>query len=59
MFYQDAAGNVFHTYSTFARGVDLMNAAYNNLDLAPKGRDEAGHPNPQFWVRRRDEYGTL
>ena len=56
---QDTAGNVFHTYSTFARGVDLMNTAYNYLDLAPKGRDEAGHPNPQFWVGRRDEYGKL
>jgi predicted dithiol-disulfide oxidoreductase (DUF899 family) len=59
VFYQDTAGKIFHTYSTFARGVDLMNTAYNYLDLAPKGRDEAGHPNPQFWVRRHDEYSKL
>jgi len=46
---------VFHTYSTYARGIDLMNTAYNYLDLTPKGRDEGGRG--QFWVRRRDEYG--
>jgi len=45
---------VFHTYSTYARGIDLMNTAYNYLDLTPKGRDEGGRG--QFWVRRRDEY---
>lgn len=53
-FYKDSQGRVFHTYSTFARGIDLMNAAYNYLDIAPKGRDEAGRS--QFWVRRHDEY---
>jgi predicted dithiol-disulfide oxidoreductase (DUF899 family) len=56
VFYKDPEGSVFHTYSTHARGIDLMNTAYNYLDLAPKGRDEAGHKNPQFWVRRHDEY---
>ena len=49
-------GDVYHTYSTYARGVDMMNGAYHYLDLTPKGRDEAGHDNPQFWVRRHDEY---
>ncbi len=53
-FYKDPAGRVFHTYSTYARGIDLMNTAYNYLDIAPKGRDEAGRS--QFWVRRHDEY---
>jgi len=48
-------GEVFHTYSAYARGIDLLNAAYNYLDLTPKGRDEEGRP-PQFWVRRHDEY---
>jgi predicted dithiol-disulfide oxidoreductase (DUF899 family) len=58
VFCKDSAGAVFHTYSTYARGIDMMNAAYNFLDLTPKGRDEAGHEGgPQFWVRRHDEYG--
>jgi predicted dithiol-disulfide oxidoreductase (DUF899 family) len=48
--------DVFHTYSAYARGIDLLNAAYNYLDLTPKGRDEPEQGNPQFWVRRRDEY---
>jgi predicted dithiol-disulfide oxidoreductase (DUF899 family) len=47
-------GEVFHTYSSYARGIDLLNAAYNYLDLVPKGRDEGGRS--QSWVRRRDEY---
>ena len=46
---------VYRTYSTFARGIDLMNTAYNYLDLVPKGRDEGGRG--PFWVRRHDEYG--
>jgi len=54
VFYKDAAGSVFHTYSTHARGIDLMNTAYNYLDLTPKGRDEGGRG--QFWVRRHNEY---
>jgi predicted dithiol-disulfide oxidoreductase (DUF899 family) len=55
VFYRDPAGKVFHTYSTYARGIDMLNAAYHYLDLAPKGRDEGGRG--QYWVRRRDEYG--
>ena len=54
VFYQDP-GRVFHTYSTYARGIDLLNTAYNYLDLVPKGRDEDGE-SPQSWVRRHDEY---
>ena len=54
VFYKDPTGGVFHTYSTYARGIDLLNNAYNYLDLAPKGRDEAGRG--VFWVRRHDEY---
>ena len=53
VFYRD--GGVFHTYSTYARGIDLLNAAYNYLDLVPKGRDEEGERS-QSWVRRHDEY---
>jgi predicted dithiol-disulfide oxidoreductase (DUF899 family) len=48
--------SIFHTYSAYARGIDMINGAYQILDLVPKGRDEAGHDGPQFWVRRHDEY---
>jgi predicted dithiol-disulfide oxidoreductase (DUF899 family) len=47
---------VFHTYSTYSRGVDMLNCAYNYMDLTSKGRDETGHKDPQFWVRSHDEY---
>jgi predicted dithiol-disulfide oxidoreductase (DUF899 family) len=56
VFYKDHAGRIFHTYSAYARGIDMLNVAYHYLDLVPKGRDEAGHEFPQFWVRRHDEY---
>jgi predicted dithiol-disulfide oxidoreductase (DUF899 family) len=56
VFYRDDDGAVFHTYSCYARGVDMMNAAYHYLDLTPKGRDEEGLSNPQAWVRRHDDY---
>ena len=48
---------VFHTYSTYARGIDAVNSTYQLLDLVPGGRDEPAEGNPQFWVRRHDEYG--
>jgi predicted dithiol-disulfide oxidoreductase (DUF899 family) len=54
VFFKDSNGNVFHTYSTYERGIDLQNSAYNYMDLTPKGRDEDGRG--QFWVRRHDEY---
>ncbi|MPZ06514.1 MAG: DUF899 domain-containing protein [Nitrososphaeraceae archaeon] len=57
VFFKDSRGRVFHTYSAYARGIDMLNVAYHYLDLVPKGRDEAGHDFPQFWVRRHDEYG--
>jgi len=50
------ADGVFHTYSTYGRGIDLLNGAYNFLDLVPKGRDEAGLPATQAWVRHHDDY---
>ena len=56
VFCEGHGGHVFHTYSTYARGIDMMNAAYQYLDLVPKGRGEAGHDDPQYWVRRHDEY---
>lgn len=50
------AGEIFHTYSCFARGLDMMNAAYQYLDLTPLGRHEDGLPYPMDWVRLRDQY---
>jgi predicted dithiol-disulfide oxidoreductase (DUF899 family) len=55
-FYQDTSGAVFHTYSTYARGLDMLVGAYNYLDLAPKGRDEADLPWTMAWVRHHDRY---
>ena len=57
VFYQDENGDVFHTYSAYARGLDLLIGAYNYLDLAPKGRDEAALPWTMAWVRHHDRYG--
>ena len=54
VFYKDANGQMFHTYSAYARGIDMLNAAYHYIDLTPKGRDEGD--TPQRWVRRHDEY---
>ena len=48
---------IFHTYSTYARGIDMLNGTYNLLDLVPKGRDEDALPFTMTWVLRRDEYG--
>ena len=58
VFFKDADGKVFHTYSCYARGLDMLNTAYHYLDLVPKGRDEAGLPHAMAWVRLRDEYGS-
>ena len=56
VYYRDEAGNVFHTYSAYARGLDILVGAYNFLDLVPKGRDEAGLPFTMDWVRHHDRY---
>ena len=48
-------GRIYHTYSTYTRGLDMLNVAYHYMDLVPKGRDE-GERNGMFWLRRRDEY---
>ncbi len=54
-FYRDKNGDIYHTYSTYERGIDLMNTTYNFLDLTAKGRDE--YPDrPQDWVRYHDKY---
>jgi predicted dithiol-disulfide oxidoreductase (DUF899 family) len=56
VFHRDRQGSVFHTYSTYARGIDLLNTTYNYLDLVPKGRDEDALDFAQSWVRYHDRY---
>jgi predicted dithiol-disulfide oxidoreductase (DUF899 family) len=56
VFYKDDAGQVFHTYSTYGRGVEVMIGAYKLMDLTPKGRDENDVPNKMEWVRHHDRY---
>jgi predicted dithiol-disulfide oxidoreductase (DUF899 family) len=55
VFYKDQNGALFHTYSAYARGIDMVNAAYHYLDLVPKGRDEDPGAT-QSWVRYHDQY---
>jgi predicted dithiol-disulfide oxidoreductase (DUF899 family) len=55
VFFKDTDGSIFHTYSAYARGIEVVNTAYHYLDLVPKGRDEGGRG--PYWVRRHDEYG--
>ena len=54
VFYRDDAGEVFHTYSAYRRGVEAMMGTYSLVDLTPKGRDE--HDGPMAWVRHHDRY---
>jgi predicted dithiol-disulfide oxidoreductase (DUF899 family) len=57
MFYRDEAGNIFHTYSAFARGSELVGGVYGYLDHLPKGRNETGPGhNLTDWVRHHDRY---
>jgi len=56
VFYKEKNGAVFHTYSTYARGLDIFLGAYNFLDVTPKGRDEDGFKHTMAWVRHHDKY---
>ena len=56
VFYKNEAGEIFHTYSSFARGLDPMIGTYNWLDLTPKGRDEGGLVHSMAWVLHHDKY---
>jgi predicted dithiol-disulfide oxidoreductase (DUF899 family) len=55
VFYKDEAGDIFHTYSSYARGGDILIGAHNFLDLTPKGRNET---TTMDWMKRHDEYET-
>jgi predicted dithiol-disulfide oxidoreductase (DUF899 family) len=56
VFYRNDGNELFHTYSCYERGVDMLNGAYQYLDLVPKGRDEDGLEFTMQWVRRHDQY---
>ncbi|HUB15861.1 MAG TPA: thioredoxin family protein [Acetobacteraceae bacterium] len=56
VFYKDEAGNIFHTYSSFARGGEMNLNAYAVLDVTPKGRNETVNGNLTDWVRLHDRY---
>jgi predicted dithiol-disulfide oxidoreductase (DUF899 family) len=56
VFFKDDAGDVFHTYSTYGRGVEVMMGTYALLDLTPRGRDEGDLPYTMAWVRHHDRY---
>ncbi len=58
VFYKDENEDVFHTYSCYARGLDMLNGAYHYLDLVPKGRDESELPYTMAWLRRHDQYAS-
>ena len=56
VFYKDEQGDVFRTYSSYSRGLDMLNGAYHYMDLVPKGRDEEGLRHSMSWLRRHDQY---
>jgi len=56
VFYKNEAGEVFHTYSSYGRGLDMFIGAYHFLDIVPKGRDEQGLAFSMAWVRHHDRY---
>jgi predicted dithiol-disulfide oxidoreductase (DUF899 family) len=58
VFYKDESGEVFHTYSTYARGLDPIIGTYQYLDLLPNGRDEDGFASTMAWVRHHDRYSN-
>jgi predicted dithiol-disulfide oxidoreductase (DUF899 family) len=58
VFARDKAGRVYHTYSTYSRGLDLLIGTYNLLDLVPKGRDEEKLERSMQWVRHHDRYSA-
>ena len=60
VFCRNEPGDIFHTYSTYARGYEMVDTTYMLLDMTPKGRNETGpHFNLSDWVRRHDEYENV
>ena len=59
VFSKDPSGNLFHTYSSYARGLDMFLGAYYLLDIVPKGRDEDGLSYGMEWLRHKDRYNDI
>jgi predicted dithiol-disulfide oxidoreductase (DUF899 family) len=57
VFYKEGNGDIFHTYSAYERGLDMLIGAYNYLDIVPKGRDEEALGFTMAWLRHHDRYG--
>jgi predicted dithiol-disulfide oxidoreductase (DUF899 family) len=58
VFFKGSDGAIYHTYSTYERGLDILIGTYNYLDLVPKGRDEDELPWTMAWIRHHDRYGA-
>lgn len=58
VFFKDQDGSIYHTYSCYSRGLDMLNTGYHYLDLVPKGRDEQGLPHTMAWTNYHDRYTT-
>jgi predicted dithiol-disulfide oxidoreductase (DUF899 family) len=56
VFFKDENGNICHTYSSYARGLDMLIGTYHLMDVVPKGRDESDLSWPMAWVRHHDKY---
>lgn len=56
VFAKDDEGNIYRTYSAYGRGLEITNAAYAYIDMAPKGRQESPEGNPMAWLKRNDSY---
>jgi predicted dithiol-disulfide oxidoreductase (DUF899 family) len=56
VFYRNKVGEIFHTYSSYSRGLDMFITAYHYLDIAPKGRDETGFSYGMEWLWHHDRY---
>lgn len=56
VFFRDEGGQIYRTYSCYARGLDMLNGAYHHLDLVPRGRDEADLPHSMAWLNHQDSY---
>jgi predicted dithiol-disulfide oxidoreductase (DUF899 family) len=56
VFLKEKTGDIYRTYSTYARGLEMLVGTYSYLDLLPRGRDEEGLPFPMAWVRHHDSY---
>jgi predicted dithiol-disulfide oxidoreductase (DUF899 family) len=56
VFYKNEKEEIFHTYSTYSRGLDIFLGAYNFLDITPRGRNEEGLAHGMAWVRHHDRY---